>query len=124
MLLALVGGQVWTRAGRQLSIATEARLERLALMTPATDFFQVPGALDAIHVPILALAGSKDVITPPVQAEFLKQAIGAPVEVCLVEGAGHFSFMDDPPPQMTDPLGDRDAFLARLAEQVCRFVTR
>jgi hypothetical protein len=41
----------------------------------------------------------------------------------VVEGAGHFSFMNELPPQMTDPLPNRDAFLADLADSVGRFVT-
>ena len=39
-------------------------------------------------------------------------------------GAGHFSFMDVPPPQTTEPLPDRAAFLAELAGELGDFVTR
>jgi pimeloyl-ACP methyl ester carboxylesterase len=126
MLLALVGGQVWMRSDQRLAIAADERLDRLALMAPATGFFRAPGALDAVRAPIRAWAGTKDVITPPAQAELLGQALGAqlPVEVSIVEGAGHFSFMDAPPPQTMEPLANRDAFLADLTAQVCRFVTR
>ncbi len=125
MLLALAGAQVWTRAGQRLSVARDNRLDRLALLAPATDFFRAPGALEGVNVPILACAGTMDEITPPAQAEFLKDAMGdkAPVEVHLVEGAGHFSFMNEPPPRTMEPLPDRDAFLARLADRVCCFVT-
>jgi len=45
------------------------------------------------------------------------------VEVNIVEGASHFSFMNELPPQMTDPLPNRDAFLANLAAELCGFVT-
>jgi len=125
MLLALAGAQLWTRAGRRVALEGAQRLDRLALLTPATDFFRVPGALEGVRIPILAWAGTKDEITPAPQAEFLRDAIGARASVVirLVEGAGHFSFMDTPPPGMTEPLPDRDTFLAGLAGQVCDFVT-
>ena len=125
LLLALVGAQAWTRAGQCISINPDQRFERLVLLAPATDFFRVPGALDGVRLRILAWAGTKDEITPPAQAEFLHDVIEAPtpVEVRIVEGAGHFTFMNHPPPQATDPLPNRDAFLADLAEAVCRFIT-
>jgi pimeloyl-ACP methyl ester carboxylesterase len=125
MLLAMAGAQAWTRAGQPVSITPDARIGRLVLLAPATDFFRAPDALDGVRVPILAWAGTKDEMTPPAQAEFLKDALGAsvPVEVRIVDGAGHFSFMNDPPPRTTDALPNRDAFLADLAGTVCRFVT-
>lgn len=126
MLLALAGGQVWTRPGQPLPITPDGRIERLALMAPATGFFQAPGALDAVHVPILAWAGTEDVITPPAQAELLRDILGhrLPVELRVVEGAGHFSFMNVPPPQTIEPLPDRNAFLANLAAELRDFVAR
>jgi pimeloyl-ACP methyl ester carboxylesterase len=126
MLLALSGAQAWTRAGQCVSVTPDKRFDRLVLLAPATDFFRVPGALDGVRLPILALAGTEDDITPPAQVEFLNDAIEAPatVEVYIVEGAGHFTFMNDPPPQATDPLPNRDAFLADLAGTVCRFITK
>jgi pimeloyl-ACP methyl ester carboxylesterase len=125
MLLALAGGQVWMRAGQRLSIDPDTRFDRLALLAPATGFFHAPGALDAVCTPIFAWAGTNDVVTPPVQAEFLKRALGAqvPVDVRIVEGAGHFSFLNTLPPQTTDPLPNREMFLANIASEVCRFVT-
>jgi pimeloyl-ACP methyl ester carboxylesterase len=125
MLLALGGAQAWTRAGQCLSIAPDTRLGRLALLAPATDFFRAPGALDGVRLPILAWAGTRDEITPPAQTEFLKDMIepSSPVEIHIVEGAGHFTFMNSPPPGTADPFPDRDAFLADLAETICRFIT-
>lgn len=124
MLLALAGGQVWMRSGRRLPDSPDGRIDRLALLAPATDFFQGPGALDAVRAPIRAWAGTKDVVTPPEQARALARLLGArvPVEVRVVEGAGHFSFMNVPPPHESEPLPDRNAFLAELTADVCRFV--
>lgn len=123
MLLALAGATGWTLAGKRLAIAHDDRLVRLALFAPATDFFRAPGALDEVRATILAWAGTSDRITPPTQAELLKEARGARVEVRIVEGASHFSFMNVPPPQTSDLLADRDAFLTSLASDVCNFAT-
>jgi predicted alpha/beta hydrolase family esterase len=124
MLLALAGGQVWMSSAQHLSIVSVRRLARLALLTPATGFFQAPNALDTVSTPILAWAGTNDTITPPGQAEFLKYALGArlPVEVRVVQDAGHFSFMNTPPPESIEPLPNREEFLSNLAEEVRRFV--
>jgi len=123
-LLAIAGAQARTHAGSCPTIPTDRRLGRLALMTPATDFFRTPGALDGVRLPIVAWAGTRDEITPPAQTEFLREAIvaPAPVQVRIVEGAGHFTFMDVLPPQTTDPFPNRDEFLAELAETVWRFI--
>ena len=125
VLLVLAGAEAWTYAGQRVSVASDLRLDRLALLAPATDFFRVPGALDGVSVPVCAWAGTKDEMTPPAQAAFLKEEIGrrVPVDVHIVEGAGHFSFMNAPPPQTVESLPDRDAFFARLGNQICRFVT-
>ncbi len=124
MLLALAGGRVWMREGRCLSIEPEERIQELALMAPATGFFQAPGALERVRGPVLVWAGTEDRITPVAQAEFLVRALegrgGA--ELRVVEGAGHFSFMNVPPPQVVEPLADREGFLARLAGGVGDFL--
>ena len=125
MLLGLAGAAVWTRPGRPLAIAP-ARLERLALLAPATGFFQAPGALDRVGTPLLVWVGTGDTVTPPAQARTLESTLGArvPVELRVTEGAGHFSFMDVPPPHATEPLPDRGAFLAEVSAAVCAFVGR
>jgi hypothetical protein len=88
---------------------TLLRSSPLALLAPATDFFRGPGALDAVHLHILAWAGQRDAITPPSQVEFLKDALAGrgPVQVRAIEDAGHFSFMDVLPPQAAESLPDR-----------------
>lgn len=123
MLLALAGARGRTLAGQHLAIARDRRLSRLVLFAPATGFFKAPGALDEVSATILAWAGTNDTVTPPEQVELLKEASSARVEVRIVDGAGHFSFMNAPPPQTAEPLTDRNAFLACLASDVCRFAT-
>jgi pimeloyl-ACP methyl ester carboxylesterase len=124
MLLTLVGAEIWMPQGHRLSVVSDPRLTKLALLTPATGFFQAPGALDGVQTPIVAWAGTKDVITPPLQTEFLKRALArnVSIDVRIVEDAGHFSFMNEPPPHTVDTLRDRDAFLSGLADDVCQFV--
>jgi predicted dienelactone hydrolase len=126
MLLALAGGQAWTRDGTRLDIAPEPRLQRLVLMAPAMGFFRAPGALEAVRLPIQVWAASNDVITPPAQAEFLRQALADRVAVDLhvVEDADHFSFVNVRPPLTTESLPNREAFLAELAANVIGFVAR
>lgn len=124
MLLALAGGEVWMRPGARLPIERDERIARLALITPATNFFQAPGALDSVRTPLLVWAGTNDTITPPAQAEFLSRTLGPrlPVDLRVVEGAGHFSFMNTLPPHVSDSLALRQTFLKGLASEVCRFV--
>jgi hypothetical protein len=123
VLLALAGGQVWTRPGQPLPIVPDDRIDRLALMAPATGFFLGPGALNGVRTTLAVWVGALDTITPPDQAEFLKTALDPRVRVDLqvLEGAGHFSFMNVLPPHVTDPLPDRQNFLDRLQSDVCRF---
>lgn len=126
ILLTLVGAHAWTIAGEPLTIAPDERIDRLALLAPATDFFRAPRALSAVHTPILAWAGTQDVVTPVAQAEYLTQALAAQarVELRVVEGASHFSFMHALPPQVADALPNRAQFLSELTDHVCRFITR
>jgi fermentation-respiration switch protein FrsA (DUF1100 family) len=122
-LLALAGAEIWMRSGPKLPIAPDPRLDRLALLTPATDFFRAPGALAAVRTPILAWAATSDAMTPPRHVELLQSAIdpSVRVEVRVAAGAGHFSFMNTPPPNTVEPLPDRDAFLSELTRELCRF---
>jgi alpha-beta hydrolase superfamily lysophospholipase len=123
VLLALAGGQLWMRSGHRLPLDRDERLRKLVLLAPATRFFQAPGALDDVRTPILAWAGTKDTVTPPSQTEFLRQTLQGrvPMDVRMERGAGHFSFMNVPPPNIEESHADRDALLARLANSVVSF---
>lgn len=125
MLLMLAGAVASTMAAETIRIPSERRLARLALMAPATDFFRAPGALRAVTASIIAWAGTGDEITPPGTARMLESALQgiASVEVRIVANAGHFSFMDAPPPLAAEPLSDRRAVLDRIAEDIASFVT-
>jgi pimeloyl-ACP methyl ester carboxylesterase len=122
LLTAIAGAQMWMGPGQRVPISTDERLKRLVLFTPPTGFFKAPGALDGVSIPIQVWAGTKDAITPPSQAEFLESAIeNSSVELHVVEGAGHFSFLNTLPPQVADPLADRETFLKSLAVEVSSF---
>jgi pimeloyl-ACP methyl ester carboxylesterase len=123
-LLALSGAQMWLGPGRQLAIGTDARLSRLALLTAPLGFFQAPGALDAVRVPLQVWAGSEDTMTLASQAQWLAETLRVrlPVDLRIASGAGHFSFMDAPPPHAVETVPDKAAFLEEYSREVCRFV--
>jgi len=125
-LLAFAGAQAWTILRERVPVAPIERLDRLALMAPATDFFRAPGALDGVRTPILAWAGAADTIATPEQVRLIERCLAprVPAETRVIDGAGHFSFMNQLPPHITDTFPDREAFLAGLAVEVGRFVTR
>jgi predicted dienelactone hydrolase len=122
-LLALAGAHLWLGPGARVAMPRDARLARLALLAPTTGFFQAPGGLDDVATPVAAWAGALDTMTPPSHAFFVRDTLGGrvPVTVNVVEGAGHFTFMDAPPPHVVDPMPARDAFLAGLAQAIGDF---
>lgn len=125
-LLALSGAQMWLGPGRQVAIEPDARLSRLALLTAPLGFFQAPGALDAVCVPLQVWAGSEDTITLASQAQWLAQVLEErlPVDLRIASGAGHFSFMDMPPPHAVETVPDKAAFLQDYSREVCSFMLR
>jgi len=122
-LIAMAGAQLRLGPGRRVGIAPDRRLARLALLAPPTGFFQAPAALDNVQIPVLAWVGSADSITPPAQTEWLARAMHDwnVVDVRITEGAGHFSFMDVPPPHTTEPLSDKQGFLREYSSEICKF---
>ncbi|MFI5977782.1 alpha/beta hydrolase [Streptomyces sp. NPDC051452] len=88
---------------------------------PAAGWFAAPGALDAVTAPMLVFAGERDTVTPVEQANHLKSA-SAQVDLRVVPGAGHFSYMDTPPPGTVEDEGfDRARFLTDLAHSTTAF---
>ncbi|QDY44230.1 alpha/beta hydrolase (plasmid) [Candidatus Pantoea soli] len=124
ILLIYAGAIATTRARDAVSFEGPTLLERLVLLAPPADFFHAPHALTALNTPLQMWAGDKDVITPPAQARFLQAAVADRVcaELHIVENAGHFTFMNTLPPQVTDPHPSRNDFLQALAENVSQFL--
>ncbi|MGI5506072.1 alpha/beta hydrolase family protein [Lentzea sp. CA-135723] len=122
--LCLAGATPWSRDREPLDVPRDSRVTRLVLYTPPAGWFAAPGALAAVHTPILAYAGELDTVVPVADVEVLRAA-PADVDVRVVPKAGHFGFMHVPPPGMDDdPAFDRAAFLPRLVDETCEFVTR
>lgn len=122
VLLGLAGARIRLCDGKELNHEARGEIERMVLLTPAMDFFTAPGALDGVRVPIQAWAGSLDTITPPAQTSLLKNALGPLVDARFVEGAGHFSFMNELPPHIADPMDERETFLGHLNVEVSKFL--
>ena len=124
LLLILAGAAASTMARETVRVSFERRLEKLALLAPATDFFSVPGALQAVTSSIAVWAGTRDEITPIAAIGALKTALPSitPVAIRTITGAGHFSFMNTPPPHIAEPLLQRDAVLECLAEELSSFL--
>ena len=123
-LLALQGAEGETFDGQPLITGSTQRLERLALLAPPTDFFRRPGALDRIKTPMKIWAGARDTVTPPAHSRFLMDALAfqACVAVQVDPDAGHFTYMDEPPPNVPEPHPDRSTFLAGLADEITAFL--
>lgn len=125
LLLGFAGGQMWTKSGKQLKIKLQERLNKLILFTPPIGFFQAPNSLAKVNASIQLWAGSVDNITPPEQVEILSKALKpiTAVDFRLIEGAGHFSFMNVLPPNVVDSMNNRDDFLRSLSAEVGRYAT-
>lgn len=126
LLLALAGARAWLGPSRPLPLPVEPRLTRVALLAPTTGWFDAPGAWDSVTPPVLAWAGGADAMTPPLHCERVARALEGrvAVELRVTPEAGHFTFMDAPPPGVPEPHPDRAAFLAAVADEVGRFVSR
>ncbi|MET9630516.1 hypothetical protein ABZX92_23895 [Lentzea sp. NPDC006480] len=122
--LCLAGAVPWGRDRQPIEVPRSDRVSRLVLLAPAAGWFAVPGALDAVDVPMLVFAGTADTVTPVWQAELLRGAAG-PVDLRVVPGAGHFSFLHALPPGVAeDPGFDRAKFLAEMVDETVEFVSR
>lgn len=124
LLLAMAGGHLWMGPSERLDIPRDPHFKRLVLFTPPTGFFQAPKALDDLQIPIQAWAGTLDSITPPPQIQALKGRLPTHVsfDLRVIDGAGHFSFMNSLPPQVSESMVNREAFLNDLSSEVSRFV--
>ena len=121
--LCLAGATPWGRDGEPLEVPRDSRVSRLVLYTPAADWFAAPGALDAVTAPMLVYVGELDSFVPASSVEVLKSA-PAEVDLRVVPGAGHFSFVHVPPPGMAEEPGfDRERFLSEMVEETLEFVS-
>jgi pimeloyl-ACP methyl ester carboxylesterase len=124
LLLALAGGRMYMHDGQCLPIPRDDRLKKLVLFAPPTGFYRCDDALKNIEIPLQAWIGRLDTITPPEQIEFLKCSLHlqVPVDFRVMDGAGHFSFMNTLPAQIMDAMENRELFLKNLSVDVCQFI--
>jgi len=124
VLLGMAGGNMWLRNGAQAQVL-QVLLSKLVLFAPAMDFFRAPGALDSVRVPVLAFGGSEDKITPPDQLDALRHMPEANSlnSIHILAHAGHFSFMDVPPPGTVEPVHNKAQFMQTLHDDVLKFVS-
>lgn len=120
-LLMLAGAEAWTMTRERLAPG-RTDFAQLLLLAPATDFFRAPGALAGVVAPLTLWAGGEDRVTPPEKVLLLKDGVRTAVEVFIEDKAGHFTFMDEPPPNSVEPHPDRPGFLHGLTERICRMV--
>ena len=118
VLLTMAGGKATTLAGETAQSGTQA-FAKLFLLAPPTQFFRRPGALDGIAMPVIIRVGDQDAVTPPEQAQFLAGTLPN-ATLTIDAGAGHFTYMDELPPQISDPHPDRAGLLKALADEAAR----
>lgn len=104
LLLNLAGAKAYTIKREAIEHPFSFRFTHLALLAPAIDFFRGPNALDALSTPLTVVGGSEDNIIPPNAIQLFAGLCPAQLEVSvhMVEGAHHFSFMDQMPPHIAD----------------------
>lgn len=140
--LALAGGrpiagphETQDHQPRLIRVDPDPRVKALVLLAPATPWFQAPGALRNVRIPILMRTAEKDSDTPTWFSEIVQRGVGEPrlVEHKAVANANHFAFLSPFPPEFTsadfapsqDPPGfDRAGFLAQLAADIGAFLHR
>ena len=125
LLIALAGGKALTNSGQHTAPNSIWKFERLALLAPPVDFFLHPGALQLVDTQIYMRTGGKDTVTPPSKALLLKHSFKkqGQIDFLLDEEAGHFSYMDELPPQTEDSQPNREVFLANLAMDIAQYIT-
>lgn len=125
-LLGLAGGELWLSETHRVENEARVHFEHLLLFAPASDFFQAPGAVEAVEVPIRIWVGESDSITTPTSVGKLASVLRKKVSVRLdvLPGAGHFTFMHQLPPNIEDTVSNRRSFLQSFTEEVGRNVAR
>lgn len=132
--LAVAGG-LPSKDGKPVEVETDARVQALVLLAPATAWYQAEGALRHVNLPILLLTGEHDDITPQWHADLVLTGVAnrQRVDFHVIDNAGHFSFLSPFPDKLKaggfaptlDPEGfDREAFHQVLPEDIQQFLDR
>ncbi len=123
-LLVLAGAKARTRAGDEVAVSTPLNFDGLVLLAPAIDFFMHPDASLNVDARLYLRTGKQDSVVPPERVNVFAQKLSDPTKVDFYtdEDAGHFSYMDQLPPQVDDCQPHRQTFLSILAEDVGIFL--
>lgn len=121
--LCLAGAQPWGRNRQPLPVPAEPRVTKVVALAPTVGWFQAPGALDGLRVPVVVLAGGVDVVTPPATADILRAA-PATISMQTFEGVGHLDFLTTLPPGVAPTPGlDHGAFIKRLTDHFVKAIS-
>ncbi|MXO70802.1 alpha/beta hydrolase [Alteraurantiacibacter buctensis] len=121
LLIGFAGADMWHGPGARLSVPHQPRLAKVAALAPPVEFFLAPGAAEKLAVPLLLRSAGQDSITTPASHKAFLARLRCPVDFTVEPLAGHFSYMDMPPPGTGDGLSDGAAFRARIAAKICAF---
>ncbi|WP_342644783.1 hypothetical protein [Mucilaginibacter sp. CSA2-8R] len=124
VLLVLAGAKARTHLGDEVASARQWHFAGLVLLAPAVDFFMYPEASLDVQARIYLRTGNHDTMVAPNRVADLAGRLPHPpaVELHIDEDAGHFSYMDELPPQVNDCQPCRHTFLSILAEDVGQFM--
>lgn len=124
LLIGFAGADMWHGPGTRLAVPHQPRLVKVAALAPPVEFFLAPGAAEKLAVPLLLRSAGQDAITTPLSHRAFAARLRIPADFAVEPLAGHFSYMDVPPPGSGDSLPDGDAFRARVADEVIGFFGR
>ncbi len=140
--LALAGGKP-TSFSREspnnhelkVDVTSDPRVKALVLLAPATVWFRYARSLNKVNASILMLTAEKDELTDDFHSQVVLNGVPKNIQTQhrIIENAGHFSFIDPFPQEMTrvtfppsqDPPGfNRRDFLQRLNAEVLEFLQK
>lgn len=122
VLLTLAGAHARVFNGDSVTFQSSHHIERLALMSPPTNFFLEAKSLDEMRANVHVWVGQNDVITPPTQAALLTDRLSTRALVMVEDNADHFTYMDERPPHAAETHPDAIAFRTKLAGDIVEFV--
>ncbi|MFO0618306.1 MAG: alpha/beta hydrolase [Polyangiaceae bacterium] len=117
LLLTLAGARAWLGPSAALEIGA-LPLESVTLLAPPLGFFRAPDAMASVDTRVTLWWGTADALCPRSDVDAVLEALGPKGRFRVAEGAGHFSFMDVPPPDTAEPLADRGRFLRSMSAQI------
>ncbi|MCY4045365.1 MAG: alpha/beta hydrolase [Cellvibrionales bacterium] len=124
VLIGMSGAKMQLFTGKKVAFKTENRLSALVVLAAPTQFFLSPGSLDLVSIPIMGWVGANDKVTPPDQLDGFMSAIPLvkSSQFHVDESAGHFSFLDQPPPNIIETVTCKSQFIQKCSHEIGKFV--